>query len=69
MIDLNDHQLDEDGQRVPLLANQKFKDEIEKKKDHRGDGCPGLKNAKYIFSLGFVLNIAKLYDKTKPIEE
>ena len=47
MIDLNDPQLDEHGQHVPLLTNQTFKGQIEK--DGKGYGCPGLKDAKYIY--------------------
>ena len=50
MIDLNDPQLDQHGKIVPLLTNTTFKDQIEK-------GCPGLKDAKYIFTLYFSLNI------------
>ena len=33
MIDLNDSQLDEHGQIVPLLTNQTFKEQIEKYDD------------------------------------
>ena len=64
MIDLNDPQLDQHGQRFPLLNNTTFKDQIEKEKDDKGFGCPGLKEAKYIYGLNFTLNIDKLYDKT-----
>ncbi len=43
-----------------MLTNKRFKDQIEKEKDLQGYGCPGLKNAKYIYLLGFELNITKL---------
>ena len=47
MIDLNDPQLDELGNLVPLLTNQTFKDQIEN--DCRPeDGNSSLKDAKYI---------------------
>ena len=62
MIDLNDPQLDQHGNIVPLLTNTTFKDQIEK-------GCPGLKDAKYIHLLFFRLNMTELYDKEKPIEK
>ena len=66
MIDLNDGQI-KNGQLEKLLTNITFKNEIEK-----GDqkyGCPGLKNAKYIYLLKFSLNMTKLYDKTKSVEK
>ena len=63
MIDLNDAQLNKHGQLVYLLTNKTFKDEIEQEKDDQGYGCPGLKDAKYIYKLSFHLNINYLYDK------
>ena len=48
MIDLNDPQLDEHGQHVSLFTNQTFKEQIEKY-DDQGFGCPGLKDARYIY--------------------
>ena len=45
MIDLNDGQINKNGQRDKLLSNTVFKDEIE------SEGCPGLKEAKYINGL------------------
>ena len=48
MIDLNDHQLDEHGQNVPLLTNQTFKGQIGKDCVPE-DGNSSLKDAKYIF--------------------
>ena len=66
MIDLNDPQLDQHGNLVPLLTDKAFKDKIEK--DCPGDGYSGLKDAKYIFGLYFDLNITELYNKTKPIK-
>ncbi len=51
MIDMNDHQLDKNGKNVTLLTNDTFKDQIQREKDDQGYGCPGLKDAKYIFGL------------------
>jgi hypothetical protein len=67
MIDLNDPQLDKNGQLVPLLTNQTFKDRIEEY-CRTIFGNSSLKDANYIHQLDFSLNLASLYDKTKPIE-
>ena len=58
MIDLNDPQLDKDGELVPLLTNQTFKHQIEK--DCRGIGNSSLKDAKYIYELDFYLDLTEL---------
>ena len=63
MIDLNDAQLNKHGQLVYLLTDKTFKDEIEQEKDDQGYGCPGLKDAKYIYALSFNLYMTELYDK------
>jgi hypothetical protein len=63
MIDFNDPQLDQHGQRVPLLTNTTFKDQIET------GSCSGLKDGKYIHLLSFMFNINYLYDKTKSVKD
>ncbi len=59
MIDLNDPQLDQHGNIVPLLTNTTFKHQIEEE-------CPDLKDAKYIYELYFRLNMTELYEINRP---